>query len=118
MPRMLALANSGDHCMMSPQIMRSSDTHQGILYAIIPPKGCLGVGVQSACFFSNWDTMNSSINDRPSDSTTESKMASAAEAQQELLRTKGSDWGRRALKGIAEMYRNEEARKEVARRLF
>jgi len=45
-------------------------------------------------------------------------MASAAEAQQELLRTKGSDWGRRALKGIAEMYRNEEARKEVARRLF
>ena len=42
----------------------------------------------------------------------------SAEAQQEMLRTEGSDWGRRALKGIAEMYRNEELRKEVARRLF
>jgi hypothetical protein len=30
----------------------------------------------------------------------------------------GSAWGRRALEGIRQLHRDEDARKEVARRLF
>lgn len=65
--------------------------------------------------------MNSSSNDRQPESTPEEVPTSAtisAEEQQELPCTNGSDWGRKALKGITEMHQNEEVRKAVARRLF
>jgi hypothetical protein len=39
------------------------------------------------------------------------------DTEQELFRN-GSAWGRRALEGIRQLHRDEEARKEVARRLF
>jgi hypothetical protein len=39
------------------------------------------------------------------------------DTEQNSLRT-GSAWGRRALEGIRQLHRDEEARKEVARRLF
>jgi hypothetical protein len=66
--------------------------------------------------------MNSSNDDRRSESTPEevptASATTSAEERQELLRTQGSDWGRKALKGITEMHQNEDVRKAVARRLF
>jgi len=59
----------------------------------------------------------SQLKSTPTDVPTTSAMTSEDE-RQELLRTKGSDWARKALKGIAEMHQNEDVRKEVARRLF
>ncbi|MBT2795276.1 hypothetical protein [Paraburkholderia strydomiana] len=38
--------------------------------------------------------------------------------QQDSLRQTGSTWGRKSLEGIERLHQDEEARKEVARRLF
>jgi hypothetical protein len=67
--------------------------------------------------------MNSSNNDHQSEwaapeEVTTAIAATSTEDRQEVLRTKGSDWAREALKGITEMHQNEYVRKEVARRLF